>query len=326
MVNWDNLSAVTLDRKGSDHCPTVLKEMDLDFGPKPVKAFDFLLEDEEIENSCKKEVMRWEVETESRSLNEEEVKVWMEARKVWLDKENGQSSILNQEARLKWDVEGDENSRFFHNMVKRRCDKNKYLWDDRWILVRRSWEIKDEILDIYKSIFSAANSNRCGNDKAPRPHGFNLKYIKRFLGIIKEDVLQAVVNPLGLDDFRPISLIVSIYKIIAVIVLETKEDERWRKWVMACLRSASISILVHRSPKNEFYMGHGVWQGDPSSPFLFILAVEGLNALLAEAVDKSIFKRTCVGKDEVARLKINLRKSKVYGVGVDGGELNRIDR
>ncbi|GJX96217.1 hypothetical protein Tco_0352015 [Tanacetum coccineum] len=38
--------------------------------------------------SCKKEAMRWEVEAESRILNEEELKVWLEARKAWLDKES----------------------------------------------------------------------------------------------------------------------------------------------------------------------------------------------------------------------------------------------
>ncbi|GKD45136.1 RNA-directed DNA polymerase, eukaryota, partial [Tanacetum coccineum] len=32
---WVNLAVVAIDRKLLDHCPIVLKDMDLDFGPKP---------------------------------------------------------------------------------------------------------------------------------------------------------------------------------------------------------------------------------------------------------------------------------------------------
>ncbi|GKB50695.1 RNA-directed DNA polymerase, eukaryota [Tanacetum coccineum] len=53
LSKWDNLSVVTLERKLSDHCPIALKDMDLDFGPKPFKAFDFWLEDGEIDNVFK---------------------------------------------------------------------------------------------------------------------------------------------------------------------------------------------------------------------------------------------------------------------------------
>ncbi|GKG41083.1 RNA-directed DNA polymerase, eukaryota, partial [Tanacetum coccineum] len=44
---WDNLS---VDRRLSDHCPIVLKDMELDFGPKPFRVFDMWLDDDEIDN------------------------------------------------------------------------------------------------------------------------------------------------------------------------------------------------------------------------------------------------------------------------------------
>ena len=40
-------------------------------------------------------------------------------------------------------------------------------------------------------------------------------------------------------------------------------------------------------------------QGDPLSPFLFILAAEGLNAMVGEAVTKGIFNDVQVGRSDV---------------------------
>ncbi|XP_071708593.1 uncharacterized protein [Rutidosis leptorrhynchoides] len=37
---WDDLSTVALERKESDHCPIVLRDKIIDFGPKPFKVFD----------------------------------------------------------------------------------------------------------------------------------------------------------------------------------------------------------------------------------------------------------------------------------------------
>ncbi|GJW75582.1 RNA-directed DNA polymerase, eukaryota [Tanacetum coccineum] len=37
---WGNLSVVALNRKLSNHCPIVLKDVDLDFGPRPFQVFD----------------------------------------------------------------------------------------------------------------------------------------------------------------------------------------------------------------------------------------------------------------------------------------------
>ncbi|GJY21854.1 cysteine-rich receptor-like protein kinase [Tanacetum coccineum] len=74
--------------------------------------------------------------------------------------------------------------------------------------------------------------------------------------------------------------------------------EKLCKWVEICLRSATMSILVNDFPSEEFGLERGVRQGDPLSPFLFILATEGLNAIVTEAVEKGIF-RVVVGANKV---------------------------
>jgi len=63
----------------------------------------------------------------------------------------------------------------------------------------------------------------------------------------------------------------------------------WRKWIKECIGTASASVLMNGSPTTEFPLKRGLRQGDPLSPFLFLLAVEGLNVLMKAVVDSNLF-------------------------------------
>jgi hypothetical protein len=70
---------------------------------------------------------------------------------------------------------------------------------------------------------------------------------------------------------------------------------KWRMWIMECISSASASILVNGSPTNEFRFERGLRQGDPLSPFLFLLAAEGFHLIMDSMVAKNMFMPYSVG-------------------------------
>ena len=50
---------------------------------------------------------------------------------------------------------------------------------------------------------------------------------------------------------------------------------RWIDLIMECVRTVSYSILVNREPRGMINPSKGIRQGDPLSPFLFLLCTEG---------------------------------------------------
>ncbi|XP_057780066.1 uncharacterized protein LOC130998670 [Salvia miltiorrhiza] len=223
----------------------------------------------------------------------------------------------------------------------------------------------------------------CDSGKSPGPDGFNFLFMKRCWEVIKGDLMEVMrefhandklvrgsnssfvvlipkkTTASELRDFRPISLISCMYKVIAkvlaarlqqvlkdiisepqsafvegrfildgVVVLNEliefakkkrrglalfKADfakaydtvdwdfldkmlelfnfsQRWRRWISGCLRSASTNVLVNGSPSGEFQLERGIRQGDPLSPFLFLVVAEGLNILTERAVQRGLLE------------------------------------
>ncbi|GJS59119.1 RNA-directed DNA polymerase, eukaryota [Tanacetum coccineum] len=251
----------------------------------------------------------------------------------------------------------------------------------------------------------------CGSDKSPGPDGFTFGFYRRYWDTIENDVVDAVsyffnvgMFPKGgnasfialipkmqdarvVKDFRPISLIGSVYKIIAKILanrlvgvlgdlihevqsafianrqildgpfildelihwcrsknkqamifkvdFEKAYDSvrwdylddvlnkfgfgsKWRKWIRNCLVSSKGSILVNGSPTSEFYFRKGLKQGDPLSPFLFLLIMESLHLSFQNVVNADMFKEI-----SASGLRMNLHKSKLMGISVKDEVVSR---
>jgi exonuclease III len=61
-------------------------------------------------------------------------------------------------------------------------------------------------------------------------------------------------------------------------------DSSWVTWIMNLTSTAFFSILVNGVPSKPFSPSRGIRQGDPLSPFLFIILAEGLSRSIHAAI------------------------------------------
>ncbi|XP_028094444.1 uncharacterized protein LOC114294507 [Camellia sinensis] len=158
----------------------------------------------------------------------------------------------------------------------------------------------------------------CEGNKAPGPDGFNMKFIRKRWPIIKEDICLFIKEFYLNCKLSKANEVVDLWKhnsrggLLLKLDFEKAFDsvnwnfllhllqmfgfgEKWVSWIAECISSSHISVLVNGSPTQEFSPHRGLRQGDPLSPFLFNLVVEGLNILMKKAKILNLIKRPDIG-------------------------------
>nr|GFC43292.1 RNA-directed DNA polymerase, eukaryota, reverse transcriptase zinc-binding domain protein [Tanacetum cinerariifolium] len=85
----------------------------------------------------------------------------------------------------------------------------------------------------------------------------------------------------------------------------------WCKWIRGTFCFAKASVLVNGSPSNEFQFHRGLKQGDPLSPYLFILVMDSLHLSFSRAVEEGMFKGICLNGSKTLSIggRLTLLKS-----------------
>jgi len=80
------------------------------------------------------------------------------------------------------------------------------------------------------------------------------------------------------------------WKYIQKMLLAFGFSHTWTKWIINLISSPSFSVLLNGSPSTPFRSSRGIRQGDPLSPFLFVIMAEGLGWLMKAAVSSRKLK------------------------------------
>ncbi|GJS22634.1 RNA-directed DNA polymerase, eukaryota [Tanacetum coccineum] len=180
MRSCPNISAITLDRYLSDHKPIVLREISFDYGPIPFRFYHYWCQ---IDGHLKKEIRLWVKDNNNKNMNQKKsLKIMLAGIDSSLDKgdmpfdnlekrmnikhelkvlENMDSLELAQKSKIKWSIEGDENSKYFHGII----NKQRSNLAIRGILVDGTWiedptSVKNEFLTHFKVRFNRPCSYR----------------------------------------------------------------------------------------------------------------------------------------------------------------------
>ena len=60
---------------------------------------------------------------------------------------------------------------------------------------------------------------------------------------------------------------------------------KWVGWMYECISFVFFSIMVNGEPRGHIVPTRGLRQGNPLSPYLFLLCSKGLNGLIQHAIN-----------------------------------------
>ncbi|XP_062014693.1 uncharacterized protein LOC133731307 [Rosa rugosa] len=213
-----------------------------------------------------------------------------------------------QRSKVQWLREGDRNTSFFHRRASNRRSRNRVkglmIEDGQW--TSKPGEVENILLRYYETIFRAEQS-----DPVATASKVLANRLKKLLPSIISPLQSAFVPGRLISDNTLVatkvahfmkklrrqaegffSLKLDISKAydrlelcyLEAILVKLGFCRAWVDVILASIKSVSYSILINGNPTGFILPTRGIRQGDPLSPYLFILCAEGLSALISSAV------------------------------------------
>jgi hypothetical protein len=81
--------------------------------------------------------------------------------------------------------------------------------------------------------------------------------------------------------------------------------EKWCSWIEHCISTVRFSVLINGAPSGFFGSSRGVRQGDPLSPFLFVLVMEAFSRMLGAFTSRGLISGFSVGSSGQSRVNVS---------------------
>ena len=111
-----------------------------------------------------------------------------------------------------------------------------------------------------------------------------------------ETLYHMKTKPTGKEGFMALKLDMSKaydrveWAFLKQVMLKMGFNTKWVSLMMECISSVSYSILINGSPQGLLKPTRGLRQGDPLSPYLFLLCAEGLHGLLHQVAKNELIQ------------------------------------
>nr|GEX22282.1 heat stress transcription factor A-4c-like [Tanacetum cinerariifolium] len=182
------------------------------------------------DNQMKKEHQDWlsliDAKVDQGSASSDDLTLRISSLKILGDIERKEASDLAQKAKVKWALEGDENT----SPGPRASDGVPIIEDVdfKQISVEQQEFLECDVSneEIKRAVWN------CGSDRAPGPDGFTFKFFKTFWDVIQDDVVR--------DD---LTLRISSLKILCDIECKEASDLAQKAKVKWALKGASCPII-----------------------------------------------------------------------------------
>ncbi|KAL0289271.1 UNVERIFIED_CONTAM: putative ribonuclease H protein [Sesamum radiatum] len=213
-------------------------------------------------------------------------------RIVYCKAVNLEVNMLQQRAKLSWLKGGDQCSKIFHRKInaKRAAQRVYQIQNSEGILLTNYSDVVKEFRqEIKDALFDIAE------DSAPGPDGFSSGFFKASWTKYCPNVLLAQELLAGYKqkkmpprctikvDLQKAYDMVDWDYLLAVLRM-FKFPGKFILWVEQCITTASFSISLNGGLHGFFQSSRGLRQGDPISPYLFVLVMESFHLLLLHKI------------------------------------------